>query len=1183
MASTSADLTDKNTVLDISSGEATENPISGETPPIQNASATTTTENPRSGSSPPIHNVFATNTNPTSTTNIPASETTQKTILDLAKQISDNVLKYTPVEEGKRGTTNDPAKVNANDRGEGSSFPEFSQIENPLDNHMHEGSNKSYRDAFSREDDDTRLGTLDFSDLNPTAVFTKEECADVSEYYKFALIGKFTYGKPSNQVISQQLKSDGFGLCKVQFLNGKHVLINLTCKSLCDKLWMKREYIISGIPMRLFPWSPSFDFKHEPALVPVWFKVHSLPAQWFDVRSLRTIASLVGTLVKIDDCTRNRTRMNFVTTDTTESDCLITGPLCVDKTDNDPFSAGYLCSENQETVQGQGNVPDLADETPFDVIVSDANQDLCNQGSYDDLSSESNDDFDFETGGGSARDMEEFNDVLLNSSLTDGGFVGSPYTWYSDGVWQRLDRILISPEWYTTFPFLSIRHLPKYKSDHNSLLCQFSNIISKPKSSFRFQNMWVKHHLFLPTVKESWDLYSNSRGMLKLLEKLSRLKYTLKEWNKLEFGNIFDKIDEAQYAVDVAENNFDLDPNTLNLVHLKKMNANLTLTLSMEEVFWKQKSHVKWIVEGERNSKLFHTIVKNKRQKNFIHSIRENGHYINTPEEIKNSAISYFSDCFAENQPCLGEIDPLMMPKRVSNEHNNILCASPSFDEIRKCVFELDGDSIAGPDGFNAKFFQVCWDIVCWDVCDAVLDFFGGSPMPRDFTTTTITLIPKTDNPQTWKNFRPISLCNTTYKIIAKILSGRLAKILPTIINPAQSGFIKGRNITDNILTAHEITHDISQSTTNTIIKLDMEKAYDRINWNFIFQVMSSLGFSFVWINFIKSCISNCWFSILVNGESVGFFKSQRGIRQGDPLSPLIFVIAADYFSRSIGQMFTNNPLMYYKIKKKVKTTHLAYADDILIFLNASKKNLQILKKCIFHYETVSGQKINDHKSHFIMNNPTSQIANWVRIISGFNKADLPITYLGVPLWKGLLRRGIIANNLCYCCNDDENLPHLFIHGPVDKEVWKNDKRVDNIPFTPKRVCERVWDFLINIKVRGSLRRHFWKGAEAIATRVGIPTVPRLRYVLVPVRWLKPDIGWWKLNSDGAARGNPGMAAAGGIIRNHLSNPIIMFSEFIGERSNNYAELYVLWRGLEFCVDHNFLKVWVESDSKIAL
>ncbi|KAL6580245.1 hypothetical protein OROMI_008269 [Orobanche minor] len=374
---------------------------------------------------------------------------------------------------------------------------------------MHEGSNKSYRDAFSREDDDTRLGSLDFSDLNPTAVFTKEECADVSEYYKFALIGKFTYGKPSNQVISQQLKSDSVGLCKVQFLNGKHVLINLTCKSLCDKLWMKREYIVSGFPMRLFLWSPSFDFKHEPALVPVWFKVHSLPAQWFDVRSLQTIASLVGTLVKIDDCTRNRTRMNFARlcvvinleehrnekinlsvdgvktsydlefekipkychhckhighdidacyfknpalnpevftqkkisgknvvdkmdtipkqknienndfelvgkrgrvsnamntgigsgaviphankfqllddSDTTESDCLIIGPLCVDKTDNDPFSAGFLCSENQEPVQGQGNVPDLADE----------NQDLCNQGSCDDLSSESNDDFDF--------------------------------------------------------------------------------------------------------------------------------------------------------------------------------------------------------------------------------------------------------------------------------------------------------------------------------------------------------------------------------------------------------------------------------------------------------------------------------------------------------------------------------------------------------------------------------------------------------------------------------------------------------------------------------------------------------------------------------------------------------------------------------------------------------------------
>ncbi|KAL6570167.1 hypothetical protein OROMI_014681 [Orobanche minor] len=645
-----------------------------------------------------------------------------------------------------------------------------------------------------------------------------------------------------------------------------------------------------------------------------------------------------------------------------------------------------------------------------------------------------------------------------------------------------------------------------------------------------------------------------------------------------------------------------------------------------------------------------------------------------------------------------------------------------------------------------------------------------------------------------------------------------------------------------------------------------MEKAYDRISWSIIFQVMAKFGFSSVWINLIKTCISNCWFSVLVNGQSVGFFKIQRGIRQGDPLSPLIFVIAADYLSRSIDQMFAKNPLMYYKIKKNVKITHLAYADDILIFVNASKRSLHIYNKCIHHYENVSGQKVNIHKSNFIMYKPTPQIVNWVQRILGYNKADLPINYLGIPLWKGfqnfdmyagviskiqnkilswnhhmlstggrlelinlvlnsiafyslqvlkppgnvitflerffnkflwgsndnkmklhwaawnrlcfpfeeggigcrdindiikaaeiklwwrfrtmdniwsqllnkkycsrlhpmvikcspksshiwknlcdirfiandkifwnsnngnislwhdkwcelgplsnfkqtkskdsincvwnngewdrrkidrllpyglsdhicsypttplanepswilsangnfsfktawdlirkkkpvhnilrqcwnafikptislfmvrlvnkwiptpdgLLRRGIYATNFCYCCNDDENIPHLFIHG--------NDKRVDNIPFTAKRVCERIWNYIdtFNHKVYFK-NKIFWKGA---AHRAGAKPAPRPFFRCCPVRWIRPQAGWWKLNTDGEARGNPGEAAAGGIIRDHQGMPLITFSEFHGERTNNFAELYAIWRGLEYCVDQRFVKVWVETDSKIAL
>ncbi|KAL0433843.1 UNVERIFIED_CONTAM: hypothetical protein Slati_2718600 [Sesamum latifolium] len=135
-------------------------------------------------------------------------------------------------------------------------------------------------------------------------------------------------------------------------------------------------------------------------------------------------------------------------------------------------------------------------------------------------------------------------------------------------------------------------------------------------------------------------------------------------------------------------------------------------------------------------------------------------------------------------------------------------------------------DSTAGPDGFSAHFYQSCWDIIGKDLHDAVSDFFLGASPPKNFTTTTIVLIPKTEAPATWKDFRPISLCNVTGKILSKIVNNQMASLLPKIISPLQSGFVQGRMISDNILLAQELSHCLGKngSLSNKLFKLDMEK-----------------------------------------------------------------------------------------------------------------------------------------------------------------------------------------------------------------------------------------------------------------------------------------------------------------------------------------------------------------------
>ncbi|KAG6526874.1 hypothetical protein ZIOFF_008961 [Zingiber officinale] len=185
-------------------------------------------------------------------------------------------------------------------------------------------------------------------------------------------------------------------------------------------------------------------------------------------------------------------------------------------------------------------------------------------------------------------------------------------------------------------------------------------------------------------------------------------------------------------------------------------------------------------------------------------------------------------------------------------------------------------DSAAGPDGFSVAFYRACWEIVGEDVFQAVLDFFRGAELPRGMASTTIVLIPKVDSAQRWRDFRPISLCNVSYKIISKLMAQRMASVLGKVISPAQSGFVPGRLISDNVLMAQELDHKLNYHIRggNLILKLDMAKAYDRVQWGVLFRVMAAFGFSETVIAFIRRYEAQSGQAI--NAEKSSFFPSRR-------------------------------------------------------------------------------------------------------------------------------------------------------------------------------------------------------------------------------------------------------------------------------------------------------------------
>ncbi|KAG6487840.1 hypothetical protein ZIOFF_056576 [Zingiber officinale] len=322
------------------------------------------------------------------------------------------------------------------------------------------------------------------------------------------------------------------------------------------------------------------------------------------------------------------------------------------------------------------------------------------------------------------------------------------------------------------------------------------------------------------TNKRIWkrldrNLIFPSWNVKDLVIKLRRLKEYMKWWNKDAFGNIHDKVklEEERYAE--AERKFDVDPSVENTVQMAESQASL---------------------------------------------IWEGGSCLEKAELIQASGVSFFENLLANGVEVLHNDGMEHIPALIDTDENIALSNNPTIKEVKQVVWEMHEDGVAGLDGFSVAFYKECWETIKEDVLEAVLDFFNGGTFPRGMAATTLVLIPKCNNAQQWKDFRPISSCNVSNKIVSKLVANRLNSVIHKLISPSQSGFVKGRLISDNIHLAQELNHKLNYRVRggNLILKLDMAKAYDRVQWVFLLNVMKAFGFSDRFMDIIKRCIANC-------------------------------------------------------------------------------------------------------------------------------------------------------------------------------------------------------------------------------------------------------------------------------------------------------------------------------------
>ncbi|KAJ9678294.1 hypothetical protein PVL29_020454 [Vitis rotundifolia] len=531
--------------------------------------------------------------------------------------------------------------------------------------------------------------------------------------------------------------------------------------------------------------------------------------------------------------------------------------------------------------------------------------------------------------------MKDFDDFIRECELLDPPLRNAPFTWSNmqeNLVCKRLDRFLHSNEWEQSFPQSLQEVLPRRTSDHWPIVLE-TNPFKWGPTPFRFENMWLQHHNFKECFKSWWRGFQGTgwEGH-KFMRKLQFVKANLKEWNKVSFGVLEERKKSILNEIanlDDFEQGEGVTPELLVQRALRK--GELEELILREEIHWRQKARMKWVKEGDCNSRFFHKVANGRRNRKFIKELEnERGLMLNNSESIKEEILLYFEKLYS---------GPAGESWRVEG-----LDWSPISEEkeIHKAIFQLDRDKAPGPDGFIMAVFQDCWDVIKEDLVKVFAEFHSSGIINQSTNASFIVLLPKKSMTKKISDFRPISLITSLYKIITKVLSGRLRGVLHETIHSTQGAFVQGRQILNAVLIANEIVDEKRRSGEEGVVfKIDFEKAYDHVSWDFLDHVMEKKGFSPRWRKWMKGCLSTVSFAILVNGNAKRWVKASRGLRQGNPLSPFLFTLVADVLSRLLLRAEERNLLEGFRVgRNRIRVSHLQFADDTIFFSNTREEDL---------------------------------------------------------------------------------------------------------------------------------------------------------------------------------------------------------------------------------------------------
>lgn len=603
--------------------------------------------------------------------------------------------------------------------------------------------------------------------------------------------------------------------------------------------------------------------------------------------------------------------------------------------------------------------------------------------------------------------MLDFKDCICNLGVTDLRATGQLHTWWdgsiSNPVQRKLDRVMVNDTWLDLFPMSHASFLPRGISDHSPAAIHLGILHDKMLKPFQLYAHLLLEPSFLSEVKEAWDTDIVGDPWFVLTSKMKRVKAAMIKLNNSK-GNLHSAVDTARNNLNQFQASLPLLPNAAQRREESNLISLLNSALSQEEVLLKQKSRVNWLKNGDGNNRYFFNACKGRWNRNKILTLEDaDGINHTTHKGIAKIAVDHFKNQMGSAKIVENFAD-VQLPMLTESQKQGLVL-NFSDEDILKAFKDMAGNKSPGPDGFSPEFFVQTWNVIGKDVTTAIKWFFCNLHLPRIINSTAIALIPKQDCPTKVQHFRPISCCNVLYKCIAKLIASRLKMILPEIISPYQAAFVPTRSIGDNIILAQALCRNYHHKSgaRRCTFKLDISKAFDSLDWSFLFTALEKMGFPQKFLNWVRACITSSMLSIKINGVLEGYFKSESGLRQGDPLSPYLFVLAMEVLTACIRKFTCSVDFKHHLGTKELDLSHLIFADDVLLFSKGDLTSVKLLMEGVHLFSSISGLQLNLSKCSVFFSKLPDEIRINILEHTGFTEGSLPITYLGLPLISGKL------------------------------------------------------------------------------------------------------------------------------------------------------------------------------------